>query len=521
MTSRAGALAVGSAAVFVVLLLASLHAVGGNSDGATVVLEGQAIREGHVVLHGWSLSYDSFWTIDAPIYALAVLIVGVRTALMNVVPCLIATAVVMLSVFLAVERRRRAGAIAAGLTVLGLLALPSRALSLFFLAGPYHVGTVLLCLVGFTALRRGGFGAGFIVAAVAFAAGLLGDLQMLELGVLPALGAAGVAMWRANDRRAQLPRLLAPLLGVLLAIVARAVAVALGAFSITRANPFASGHEILTNARHLLSFGAALLGLDAGPFGPTGVPGPLLALHLVGAVVVVAATLAALAGLAARLVRPADGADGPSAWRLEDVLGLALLGDLAAFVVLPITPSDAYARYLTGALIFGSVLGGRRVGALFDQLGAPRRRAIGALGLLVFGLFGVGFALFLRGPSAARPASGLSSFLSAHRLTLGVGDYWSSSILSVESGGSVLVRPVVATPAGRLVRYDKQSSAGWYDGAAFQFYVYDAGFIWDGDDRAVAAATFGRPARTYVFGSYRVLVWPHTVTVSSSGSIGP
>ena len=38
---------------------------------------------------------------------------------------------------------------------------------------------------------------------------------------------------------------------------------------------------------------------------------------------------------------------------------------------------------------------------------------------------------------------------------------------------------------------------------------------------AVAIATFGRPSRTYVFGSYRVLVWPGAITVSSSGSTGP
>ena len=85
----------------------------------------------------------------------------------------------------------------------------------------------------------------------------------------------------------------------------------------------------------------------------------------------------------------------------------------------------------------------------------------------------------------------------------------------------MLVRPVVATSAQRLVRYDKQSFAGWYEGAAFQFYVYDAASIWDGDDRAVAVATFGRPERTFVYGSYRVLVWPATITVSTSGSIGP
>ena len=324
-----------------------------------------------------------------------------------------------------------------------------------------------------------GFGAGFIVAAVAFAAGLLGDLQMLELGVLPALGAARRRRCGgARPARPRLLRLVAPLLGVLLAIVARAVAASRSAPSRSPApTPSRPAIEILANGRHLLSFGAALAGLDAGPFGATGVPGPLLALHVVGAVVVVAASLAALAGLAARLVRPADGADGPSAWRLEDVLGLALLGDLAAFVVLPITPSDAYARYLTGALVFGSVLGALAVGRTVRSAGSlrvegqsvPHRTAR-------VRLFGVGSRSSLRARQRRVRQRGCPRSSPPTGLTLGVGDYWSSSILSVQSGGSVLVRPVVAR---QQVASSATTSSPPPAGTAprFQFYVYDAGPI--------------------------------------------
>jgi len=514
-----GLLALG-AAVFVALLLASLHVVGGNSDGATVVLEGQALRSGHVLLSGWSLSYDSFWSLDAPFYALAVLLAGVRTALLNVVPCVIATAVVLVAVVLATERRRGAAAIAAAATVLGLLALPGRALSLFFLAGPYHVATVLFCLVGFAALRRGTYGPGFFVAVVAFAAGLLGDLQTLELGMLPALGAGALALYRSRDWRAEAPRLVAPVVAGVVAVGVRVVAVAIGSFSIARANPFASGHEILANARHLFSFGAALVGLDAGPFGPSGVPLGLALVHVVGLAVVLGGPAATVVGVLRTLRRAAGTDKGPS-WRLDEVLLFAFVGDAVAFVVLPITESDAYARYLTGAVVFGAVLGARRVGDLMERIPARRRSPVAAAGLSVLALFAAGFALSLRGPSAPRPAAGIVPFLLQRGLTVGVGDYWSSSIVSVESGGSVLVRPVVSTPEGKLLRYDKQSAAGWYTGTSFQFYLYDSAFIWNGDDRAAAVATFGRPARTYVFGSYRVLVFPRRFTVSVAGSSGP
>src|SRR5665213_1925760 len=50
----------------------SSHVFAGNSDGATVVLEGQSISAGHLLLQGWGLSRDSFWSIDAMFYALYV-----------------------------------------------------------------------------------------------------------------------------------------------------------------------------------------------------------------------------------------------------------------------------------------------------------------------------------------------------------------------------------------------------------------------------------------------------------------
>src|SRR5271154_6056723 len=58
-------LALAAAALFVGLDDAARHAFAGNSDGATVVLEGVALRHGHLLLNGWNLSFDSFWGIDA------------------------------------------------------------------------------------------------------------------------------------------------------------------------------------------------------------------------------------------------------------------------------------------------------------------------------------------------------------------------------------------------------------------------------------------------------------------------
>src|SRR5229473_1712103 len=80
-----GTAAVG-AGVFALLDTASLHWVAANSDGATIVLQGQSMRSGSILLSGWSLPLDSFFTTEEPFYAITVALVGFRHDLVNVVP---------------------------------------------------------------------------------------------------------------------------------------------------------------------------------------------------------------------------------------------------------------------------------------------------------------------------------------------------------------------------------------------------------------------------------------------------
>ena len=66
---RATLVVLASTAVLALLTALSQHAVPNNSDSSTIVLEGYAMVHGNPLLHNWSLSLDSFWTVDAPFYA--------------------------------------------------------------------------------------------------------------------------------------------------------------------------------------------------------------------------------------------------------------------------------------------------------------------------------------------------------------------------------------------------------------------------------------------------------------------
>ncbi len=474
---------------------------------------------GNLTLHGWALSLDSFWTVDAVVYMLVELVTGVRDTLLYLVPAMIAACVVVVSVLLARDGRRGIAGIAAGTTVVVVLGLPSHVLANVFLRGPLHVGTALLCLCAFAGLRSGRFGWGWVAAVVCLSAGILGDFQTAVLGV-GSVGAAGmVAMLRMRDWRSGVPEVSAGVASLVLASVVRAASAVVGAFSVNTSHPRATGSQIVANLHYLPSWGANMLGVGGGQLGNGGVPGALAAVHLIGLVVVTAGIIAGSVSLVTGAIRgPTAPSHADAAWRLDDLLVLGVFADLFVFLVLTTSDDPGFLRYLTAAVIFGTVLAGRLVGRLATALPSAHmvRRSAAACGLAVVVVLAAAFGFTLAAPMPKQPFAQLDTFLESRQLVVGIGDYWSASITTVATGGAVTVRPVISTRAGRVVRYERQSAATWYTNQPFEFLVYDTARPWGGVDATTASLTFGPVARNYVVGPYRVLVWGHRLFVSAT-----
>jgi hypothetical protein len=137
---------------------------------------------------------------------------------------------------------------------------------------------------------------------------------------------------------------------------------------------------------------------------------------------------------------------------------------------------------------------------------------VASLALAAAGVVGYGGEL-TRAP-APQPADALGSFLEMHHLTSGVGDYWSSSLVTVVTGGKVAVRPVISNGASHLVRYNRQSDASWYKDVHFTFLVFDLDRPWGNVNATIGVDTFGQPSQRFNVGSYEILVWPKGFSVS-------
>jgi hypothetical protein len=505
-----------SLALLVALDVASTHIAQITPDGATALLEGQSIASGNLGLRGWSLSLDSFWGIDAAFYALLVRLVGVRADLLHLVPALLATLVVLAAVDLAGVGLSRRVALCGAAVVIGLLALPSPDLAYFTLQGPWHIGTVLYCLLAFRCLASGRLGWAWAGAVVLLSVGLLGDLLIVAYGVAPCLFAGLAAMARQRRWRAGGALLAAVPASIALAVVIRLLAEAIGTFTLANRNIVVSPHVLWANVGHLPNRLAGLLGFATIPLGSlTNGAGLFEIARLAGALVVVAGILAALTALLAAVVRGPRGPAPTASWRIDDLLLAACVASLACFVWSSPSGRPEYTKYLTAGVIFAIVLAARQTGRLARLVPWKGwRRGVLALGVVVLCTYAGQFAASLGRAAPTQPAVQLTAFLRAHHLTNGIGDYWSAQLVTVDSHSDVTVRPVEARGT-TLIRFDRQSSADWYDKGGFQFLAFDAARPWHGVNTADAIATYGRPAQTYVVGTYRVLVWSHRLTVEA------
>ena len=506
----------------------STRVFAGNSDAATVVLEGQTLNQGHLALQGWGLSRDSFWTIDALFYALIIRVSGVSQSAMHVGPALIFAATVLLGLwFVREEDRSWRGWIAFFVLVL-CIGIPSPVLSFYVLQGPWHVGTALWCLIAFAGLAKGGFRWGFILAVVVLAAGLLGDFETLAFGIVPVVLAGGLEMVRARSWKSGLPSVGAGLLAAGFAWALRALVRGVGGFSISTSVTHAPSSRYLTNIGHAFLNLPGLFGITKLSFGPNtvvgrGAPqnGPLIShlVHLPFLLVVIVAGLVTV-GLFIRSLwfGVSRIALSEEKLRIDLFLLIGAAGSIASYVVLTPNNNGSYVRYLSAAAIFLAILGARYLARTLQKV-SHRGVLQATAALIAVVCVGVGFNVAddLSSPPARLKATALVTFLESRHLTVGVGDYWSASIVSVISGDRVKVRPVITNTKSQIVRYQRQSSASWYRGVPFQFLVYNVKHPWRDINAKTATWTFGRPTRGFVVGDFRVIVWPHTLAVSTQG----
>jgi hypothetical protein len=467
-----------------------------TADSANAVLQGRSMATGNVLLSGWTLSGASFYVTDLPFYAAFAAIRGLSPEVAHDAGAVIYTLLVVTACFLA--RGGVRGTPALGRMAVTLLLLvapaPGEAADLLLL-GPFHAGTTLVLLLALLVLDHAGerlLGAAAVGALLAVA--VFSDALALYVGVVPIVAVTLLRRMRGRGQGQDRALLGAALISVPVSLLLVGVASGLGGFAtVPLQASFARVDELPGNAA--LALEGVLVLFGANFFGqPIASPGTLLLLvHLTGV---------AFVALTCRWVLRAW-REGREPDRVTQVLLVGMAVDVAAYLFSNQAIDLRTSRYLIPFLAFGAVLAGR-VGA--DRLWAGRLRAAGAA-------IGVAYVLLtavsLRTPPAPSPEAELGAFLQRHHLQYGVAAYWQASTVTVQSGGRVRVRAVLATHP-LPTAYAWESEGSWYDpslpGNDARFVVRDT-LDPRSVDRAAIETAFGAPAEEYRVGRYEVFVW--------------
>lgn len=489
------------------------HVRVGDSDNANAIFAGHDLVRGNLLLSGWRLPIDSYWTVDLPLIGAFTALFGAGPFVLHAVPVFIAAGVISLGAGLAGRRHRLPAAIVGAATVLVLLGLPHPLLVANLYQSPYHVLTTLLCLVAFVLLGKGGraWWAGVVVLAAA----ILGDGLALATGAAPIVAAGLVGALRRRRWEPAVAMAGAAALAAGLARLTYLIVEAAGGHELLPAVPFAPPSYWATNLRLIPGRLASLLGAGEG----SGLSGAFQWAHLAGVVAVGGGVMLALVRLARAVRRQSSGPAGETVgWRwaptptwLDDVVLMAFLGGLGSYVIVTPPPNDLGSlRYLLAPLIYGAVLAGRALAAAAERVSGPGKWSLPAGAAAVGATYFMASLAIVQSPLPPSPERDLARWLVAHDLPVGLSTYWVASIVTLYGQGKVEVRPIINI-AGTLRPYYVYAASDWFDPhpqVRRQFLAFrrtEPPDAWIGE--AVAREALGPPATTTDVGPYRVMVW--------------
>jgi hypothetical protein len=563
----AGGLLLAAAALFTLYLRQSLVAPF-NADGASIMLQAQAMLHGNLLLKGWWIADVSFYTTELPEYMIVTALRGLRPDVVHICGALTYTLTVLLAAMLARgQAKGREGLVRA--LVAGAIMLAPSVLggTEVFLQEPNHAGTAVPILALFLLLDRaspedpgprgdggpggnGGRGAphaGILppmqggryarwwvppVACVVLAAVQIGDQLGLVAATAPIAGVAAARLAMLALRRRPLREywydaalLAAAAASYELANVSlRAIRKFGGYYPAPLPKQLIAPTSQLRGNLHVMLQSIQLL------FGAS-YQGRHPQLNLSAELHWVGLGLAA-AGLAVAVVTFFPSRAFPSRTdRVSQILAAATICTLVAGVFGTLIQSLSYAHEVAILLPLGAVLAGRMLPPLLParwwDTSSEQRSSRPAT--VVFSLLGIWLAAGLAALCFAAswaplgpPQQQLATWLASHHYTEGLAAYWQANSTTVVTGGQVLVAPV--TPESLDVRH-WQSSSAWYDPAQsradFVIAASDPSVPPGGLSIPTVRKRFGQPAREYTVGPYVIMVYDYNLLTRLGGRAFP
>jgi hypothetical protein len=479
-----------------------------TSDGASNALQAWDMLHGNWLLKGWTLTDVSFYTTELPEYILVEVFRGLGPADVHTAAALTYTLLVILAGLLAKGNRTGKEGLVRVLIASGIMIAPQVWQgSLLLLLSPDHTGTGVPLLLIFLLLDRAPHRPWVPVAAgLMLVWAEIGDRLVLTIGVLPIVAVCSVRAYRdLVQRRESVKEHWFDLALVAAAIVSVGVS-----DTVVRIIRHFGGYVVaplnLTFApsalwpAHFSLAAEGVLGLYGADFahGSVSSATAIALVHLAG--------LALAAWAVGRAVRRFFACDD----LITQVLAVAILVNLAAYVFSRLPGSYWANREIANVLPFGAVLAGR---LLADKLIQARLlAALTAIACCYLVALGYGVTR----PEAITNDQALAGWLSAHHLTGGLGSYADGNSVELDSHGRILlVAPTwhmnYVQPGTHEAKASDFDPGQHYANFVVSTTQYGPGFY---IPPAQVITVFGQPARTYHYGVWTIMTWNKNLLAS-------
>ena len=492
------------------------------SDGASNALQAWDLLHGNVLLRGWTMSDVSFYTTEIPEYLLIQVAHGLNADVVHIAAAVTYTLLVLGAALLARGHASGREGVIRMLVAAGIMLAPSLGTgTVVLLSNPDHNGTQVPMLVIWLILDRDPQARPRVwvpaVVTVLLAWVQVGDPLVLYEGVVPLVAVCAIRIARRRGALADNWYELALAGGAIVSAGAAWLALKvirwLGGFAVRPPSvAFAHIAHLPANVWVAVQSTVVLFGADFSGK-QDGAQIGIAVVHVAGVALAVWATGRALRRFGAQDL-------------VVQVLTVTLIVLLAAYVVRGDPNVTGSTHEIAGVLPIGAVLAGRLLAGTL----ARGRLLIPALAVALACYAGIEVHNIVQ-QRPPDPNAQVASWLAAHHLSYGFGDYWNANAMTVDSGNQVQVR-YVSRIGDTLVQRPWESDSTWYDPAQ-----HDATFLvtpgpasacspgtpagWE----AAARATFGPPSATHRVAGFTILIWHHNLlrelaTVAPHGPIG-
>jgi hypothetical protein len=471
------------------------------SDGASNALQAWDLLHGNVLLRGWTMSDVSFYTTEIPQYVLVELARGLNADVVHIAAAMTYTLLVLGAALLARGHASGREGVVRMLVAAGIMLAPSLGTgTVVLLSNPDHNGTQVPMLVIWLILDRARPRWWVpVLVSVLLTWVQVGDPLVLYEGVVPLVLVCVIRMVRRRDRLADNWYELALAGGAIVSAAAASFALKvihrLGGFAVRPPSvAFAHTAHLPSNVWVAVQSVLVLFGADFS--------GEHNSAHI-GIALVHLAGVALAAWAAGRALRRFGNQD-----LVVQVLIVTLIVLLAAYVVRGNPSVVGSTHEIAAVLPIGAVLAGRLLAGTLTR----GRLLIPALALVLGCYAGIEVHNIVQ-QSPSDPNAQVATWLQAHDLSYGFGDYWNANAMTVDGGNQVQIR-YVSRIGDTLVQRPWEAESSWYDPAQ-----HDATFLVTPGPANVctpgtpagwqdaARATFGPPSGTYRVAGFVILVW--------------